>query len=153
MAVGLPAQPEVKPVQGLKLGAAAAEIKYSNRKDLAVISWPEQAAVAGVFTQNRFCAAPVQLAKQRLFDSGKTPRCFVINTGYANAGTGRQGIDDTVACCNQLAEIMGCDPEQVLPFSTGVIGEPLPVARICAGLPAAVQTWMKMAGVVQQKRL
>ncbi|MGY0217846.1 bifunctional glutamate N-acetyltransferase/amino-acid acetyltransferase ArgJ [Endozoicomonadaceae bacterium StTr2] len=153
MAVGLPAQPEVKPVAGFRLGSTAAGIKYSNRKDLTVISWSEQATVAGVFTQNRFCAAPVLLAKQRLFESGKTPRCFVINTGYANAGTGQQGMNDAMTCCERVAEIMGCDPEQVLPFSTGVIGEPLPVDRICAGLPAAVadlseDSWCRAAEAI-----
>ncbi len=135
MAVGLPAKPEVKPVAGFQLGTVAAGIKYQDRKDLTVMSWPENSAVAGVFTRNRFCAAPVQLAKARLLEN---PRYFIVNTGYANAGTGEQGMQDAIACCESLAQLAGCDPQQVLPFSTGVIGEPLPVSKIKVGLGPAL---------------
>lgn len=127
---------EFEPVPGVRLGVAAAGIKYPNRNDLAVIEVGPGASGAGVFTRNAFCAAPVQLARKHL-DSA-APRYLLINSGNANAGTGERGRGDAEACCAALAEAGGCDPQQVLPFSTGVIGEPLPLDRLVAGLPAAL---------------
>jgi len=128
------------PVKGVKLGIAAAGIRKPNRKDLLVIALDEDTKVAGVFTQNDFCAAPVVVAKDHLLNPGpgESIRALVINTGNANAGTGEDGISRARATCAAVARLMGCDEKQVLPFSTGVIMEPLPLDRIVAGLPAAV---------------
>ena len=127
-------------IKGVSLGIAAAGIKKSNRKDLLVIALDEGAQIAGVFTQNRFCAAPVIVAKEHLShpDSKSSVRALVINTGNANAGTGEQGIDCARTTCVELARMLGCDMRQVLPFSTGVIMEPLPLEKIVAGLPIAL---------------
>ncbi|MHB1590711.1 MAG: bifunctional glutamate N-acetyltransferase/amino-acid acetyltransferase ArgJ [Sulfuricella sp.] len=124
-------------VKGLTLGIAEAGIKKANRKDLLVMRLGERAQVAGVFTQNRFCAAPVTLCKEHLA-AGKSIRALVVNTGNANAGTGAEGLDRARRTCAEVAKLLGCAEEQVLPFSTGVILEPLPVEKIVAGLPAAV---------------
>ncbi len=124
------------PVAGVRLGVARAGIKYPDRRDLVVIELAEGSSVAGVFTRNAFCAAPVQRAKAHL--AAVSPRYFLINTGNANAGTGPRGLADADACCAALAQQAGCAIEVVLPFSTGVIGEPLPVDRIIAGIPAAL---------------
>jgi glutamate N-acetyltransferase/amino-acid N-acetyltransferase len=139
MAVNLrPPRPEdLLTVKGVRLGVAEAGIRRSGRKDLLLIVLAEGARVAGVFTQNRFCAAPVQVAKEHLA-SGRCTRALVVNTGNANAGTGKRGIADARASCEQAARLLGCDPREVLPFSTGVIMEPLPLDRIVAGLPACV---------------
>jgi glutamate N-acetyltransferase/amino-acid N-acetyltransferase len=138
MAVNLP-PPDPKslyPVPGVELGIAMAGIKKPNRKDLLVMRLAPGAAVAGAFTQNRFCAAPVLLAKKH----SKNPvRALVVNTGNANAGTGKDGLARALTVCASAAELIGCKATQVLPFSTGVIMEPLPVERIVAGLPAALQ--------------
>ncbi|MGB9150109.1 MAG: bifunctional glutamate N-acetyltransferase/amino-acid acetyltransferase ArgJ [Burkholderiales bacterium] len=123
-------------VTGVTLGFAKAHIKKPNRKDLLVISLPENATVSGVFTQNRFCAAPVTLCREHL-KSGNI-RALVINTGCANAGTGEEGLRNARSVCAEVARLSGCKPEQVLPFSTGVILEQLPMGKIVAGLPAAV---------------
>jgi glutamate N-acetyltransferase/amino-acid N-acetyltransferase len=133
-----PPQPEqLLPVKGVSLGIAEAGIKKANRKDLLVMRLGDKARVAGVFTQNRFCAAPVMLAKTHL--QGDQPiRALVVNTGNANAGTGDEGLARAARTCAETARLLGCSQEQVLPFSTGVIMEPLPVDRIVAGLPAAV---------------
>ncbi len=125
------------PVAGVSLGIAEAGIKRPNRKDLLVIKLDEGATVAGVFTTNRFCAAPVTLAKDHLA-SGKGIRALLVNTGNANAGTGEQGMAAARQTCVNLAELLGCAPEQVLPYSTGVIMEPLPVEKIVAGMPSAI---------------
>jgi len=122
-------------VPGLRLGVASANIKYKDRDDLVVVSMPDCAQVAAVFTQNAFCAAPVIIAKRHL--SSTQPRCLLINSGNANAGTGQQGIDDALLCCQHLAEQVGCSIEQVLPFSTGVIGEYLPVKKLQKGIVEA----------------
>jgi len=136
MAVNLP-PPDPKslyPVAGLELGIAMAGVRKPNRKDLLVLRLAPGAAVAGVFTSNRFCAAPVLLAKKHL----KNPvKAFVVNTGNANAGTGKDGLARALSVCASLSKLVDCKPQQVLPFSTGVIMEPLPVERIVAGLPAA----------------
>jgi glutamate N-acetyltransferase/amino-acid N-acetyltransferase len=139
MAVNLsPPRPEdLLPVKGVKLGIAEAGIRKSGRKDLLLMTLAEGARICGVFTQNRFCAAPVQVAKEHLA-SGKAPRALLVNTGNANAGTGKTGIADSRASCEEAARLIRCDPRQVLPFSTGVIMEPLPVERIVAGLPACI---------------
>jgi len=139
MAVNLsPPRPEdLLPVKGVRLGVTEAGIRKSGRKDLLLVALAEGSKVAGVFTQNRFCAAPVQVAKEHLA-SGRPTRALVVNTGNANAGTGKTGIADARASCERAARLLGCDPREVLPFSTGVIMEPLPLDRIVAGLPACV---------------
>ena len=136
----LPIASELRPVSGVELGFAEAGIKKPNRKDLLVFRLAKTASVAGVFTQNRFCAAPVQLCKQHLAARNEygAIRALVINTGNANAGTGEAGLANAQATCASLAQLLDCRPEQVLPFSTGVILEPLPIERVQAGLPAAV---------------
>ena len=125
------------PVAGVSLGIAQANIKRENRKDLLVIQLGDGARVAGVFTQNRFCAAPVIVAREHLAHA-QGIRALVVNTGNANAGTGEQGLRDARTTCAALAGVLGCKATQILPFSTGVIMEPLPVAKIAAGLPGAV---------------
>ena len=137
MAVNLPPPDPALlfPVPGVELGVAMAGIKKPNRKDLLVVRLAPGTVVAGVFTRNRFCAAPVVLARKHL---ANPVRALVVNTGNANAGTGRDGIAGALAVCASLAKYLNCKPWQVLPFSTGVIMEPLPVERIVAGLPAAV---------------
>ncbi|MFE8072759.1 bifunctional glutamate N-acetyltransferase/amino-acid acetyltransferase ArgJ [Marinobacteraceae bacterium S3BR75-40.1] len=136
MAVGLGPLPEFAPIEGVRLGTACAGIKKPGRRDLVVVEIAEDAAVAAVFTQNQFCAAPVLVAREHL--AATQPRYLLINTGNANAGNGQAGLDDANACCRALAETVGCSPEAVLPFSTGVIGEPLPVDRLTGGLGQAV---------------
>lgn len=125
------------PVAGVSLGIAEAGIKRADRKDLLVIKLDDGATVAGVFTTNRFCAAPVTLAKNHLA-AGKGIRALLVNTGNANAGTGEQGMAAARTTCVELAKLLGCAVEQVLPYSTGVIMEPLPVDKIVAGMPAAI---------------
>ena len=125
------------PVAGVSLGIAEAGIKRAERKDLLVMQLCDGARVAGVFTTNRFCAAPVTVAKEHLAH-GDGIRALLVNTGNANAGTGEQGMADARASCAALAGVLGCKANQILPFSTGVIMEPLPIAKIAAGLPAAV---------------
>jgi glutamate N-acetyltransferase/amino-acid N-acetyltransferase len=124
------------PVPGVRLAAVAAGIKYADRLDLALLELCAGATCAAVFTRNAFCAAPVTLSKQHLAQAA--PRYLLINAGNANAGTGAAGLRHGLACCDALAALAQCDSEQVLPFSTGVIGEDLPVERICTALPAAL---------------
>lgn len=143
MAVNLfpPAAAELRPVSGVRLGVAKAHIRKPDRKDLLVVALGHDATVSGVFTQNRFCAAPVQICKEHLAQSqkdGLPVRALVVNTGNANAGTGERGYDDAMTVCKMLAALMSCKVEQVMPFSTGVILEPLPVDRIIAGMPFAM---------------
>lgn len=128
---------QLLPVKGVALGVAEAGIKKAHRKDLLVMRLGDKARVAGVFTQNRFCAAPVSLCKIHL-GAGKGIRALVVNTGNANAGTGEDGLNRARHTCSEAARLLNCTEEQVLPFSTGVILESLPVERIIAGLPAAV---------------
>jgi len=137
------------PVAGVKIGVAEAGVRKANRKDLTVFLLDAGTAVGGVFTQNRYCAAPVQVCRDHLA-AGHGIRAMVINTGNANAGTGAPGLVDARATCIALARELGVSPEQILPFSTGVIMEPLPVDRIVAGLPAALADaradhWLKAA--------
>ena len=125
------------PVAGVVLGVAQAGIRKAGRKDLLLIRLDAGARVAGVFTQNRFCAAPVVVARQHLsmVDPDNGVRALVINTGVANAGTGKAGLAHARQTCADAAQLLGCTATQILPFSTGVIMEPLPVERIAAGLP------------------
>ena len=132
------ARPEdLHAVAGLQIGVTEAGVRKANRKDLTVITLDEGASVGAVFTQNRFCAAPVQLCKQHLA-AGAGIRALVINTGVANAGTGQDGLNHAFAVCSALANELGVKPQHILPFSTGVIMEPLPVQRIVDGLPKAL---------------
>jgi glutamate N-acetyltransferase/amino-acid N-acetyltransferase len=131
-----PAPETLLAVSGVALGIAQAGIRKANRRDLLLIRLDEGAAVAGVFTQNRFCAAPVVVCRAHLQEGAI--RALVINTGIANAGTGEPGMQAARATCEAAARLLGCRPAQVLPFSTGVIMEPLPVERIEAGLPASL---------------
>ena len=133
----LPLAENLKPVAGVELGWAEAGVRKANRKDVLVVRVAEGSTVAGVFTRNRFCAAPVQVCREHLA-AGKGIRAIVVNTGNANAGTGEPGLANARATCDALAAQLGIAAEQVLPFSTGVILEPLPVDRIIAALPAAI---------------
>jgi glutamate N-acetyltransferase/amino-acid N-acetyltransferase len=132
----VPLSPEsLKPIAGVQLGIAQAGIRKAGRRDLTLIELAEGSRVAGVFTQNRFCAAPVQLCREHL--RSPNVRALVINTGIANAGTGEQGMQAARETCEAVAQVLEIAPTQVLPFSTGVILEQLPVERLVAGLPAA----------------
>lgn len=160
-----PTAAQLHPVQGLRVGVAQAGIKKAGRKDLTVVLIDEGASVGGVFTQNRFCAAPVQICRQHLLATQANPddkplgtsqgiRALLINTGNANAGTGEEGLQRANETCEALAQALSIQAKQVLPFSTGVIMEPLPHTRIVAGLPVAIaaagnapssQQWMDAA--------
>ncbi|SNS22034.1 glutamate N-acetyltransferase [Noviherbaspirillum humi] len=152
----LPEAAELKPVAGIELGHAEAGVRKPGRKDLLVMKLAPEATVAGVFTANRFCAAPVQVCKAHLEGmrlSGAPIRALVINTGNANAGTGEAGLAAANETCTALAGLLGCEPAQILPFSTGVILEPLPVDRIKAGLPQAIanlqgDNWLNAAHAI-----
>lgn len=133
----VPVAANLFPVAGVRIGVTEAGVRKANRKDLSVFLLDEGATVAGVFTQNRFCAAPVQVSREHLA-AGQGIRAMVINTGNANAGTGAAGLANARATCAALAKELGLKAEQILPFSTGVIMEELPVQRIVAGLPAAI---------------
>jgi len=128
---------ELLPVKGVMLGVAEAGVRKANRKDLMVMQLAEGTTVAGVFTQNRFCAAPVILCREHLA-LARPLRALVVNTGNANAGTGEDGLVRARQSCAELAVLLGCESSQILPFSTGVIMEPLPVERIVAALPDAL---------------
>ena len=139
MAVNLK-EPDLKSLQvvrGLRIGVAEAGIRKLGRKDLTVFQMDAGSLVSAVFTQNRFCAAPVQVCREHLAE-GRDIRALVINTGNANAGTGAEGLAAARETCKALSRLIGCLPEQVLPYSTGVIMEMLPTERIVAGLPAAL---------------
>ncbi len=136
MAVGWTGLPRLEPVAGIRVGTAKAHIKKPDRRDLVLFELAEGSVCAATFTRNRFRAAPVQVAQQHL--ASGAPRYLLINTGYANAGMGEQGLRDALASCAAVDELTGCGAQRVLPFSTGVIGEPLPVDRIRAGLPQAL---------------
>ncbi|GAB1412678.1 bifunctional glutamate N-acetyltransferase/amino-acid acetyltransferase ArgJ [Candidatus Desulfobacillus denitrificans] len=131
-----PVPADLLPIAGVALGIAQAGIRKANRRDLLLIRLEAGAAVAGVFTQNRFCAAPVLVCREHL--AAGAIRALVVNTGIANAGTGEPGMQSARDTCAAAAQLLGCAPAQVLPFSTGVIMEPLPVERLAAGLPASV---------------
>ncbi len=136
MAVGSGKFGHLHPVAGVRIGIASAGIKKVGRKDTVVFELSEGSTVAGVFTLNSFCAAPVTVAKSHI--AAGDSRYLLINTGNANAGTGEQGLDDARRCCAALAELTGVAAKQVLPFSTGVIGEALPVEKILRALPDAL---------------
>ncbi|MGM0783144.1 MAG: bifunctional glutamate N-acetyltransferase/amino-acid acetyltransferase ArgJ [Pseudomonadota bacterium] len=141
MAVGESRFPVMPVIEGLRLGTAMAGIKKPDRRDLVVIEVPEGARVAGTFTRNAFCAAPVTVARTHLAactTRSSAPRYLVINTGNANAGTGETGLRDARTTCAELARLAGVEEEMVLPFSTGVIGEALPMERLLGGLPVAL---------------
>ncbi len=139
MAVNFPTldPKSLSPIPGLALGFAEAGIKHANRKDILVMRLAPGSVVAGVFTQNRFCAAPVQLCKQHLLEANPI-EALVVNTGNANAGTGEEGLRRAFQTCEVLAKSFGLSAEQVLPFSTGVIMEQLPAEKIVAAIPQAV---------------
>ncbi len=136
MAVGLKELPVLHLVPGIRLGTTAAGIRKKDRRDLVVIECAPGTQAAATFTQNRFCAAPVTVAREHL--ASTAPRALLINTGFANAGTGEPGLEDARACCAALARQLNCRAEEILPFSTGVIGERLPRERIVAGLPSCL---------------
>ncbi|MRI35369.1 bifunctional ornithine acetyltransferase/N-acetylglutamate synthase [Endozoicomonas sp. OPT23] len=151
MAVGADQWPDMHSVKGFRLGTTKAGVRYPGRRDLVIMNWNQGSSVAGVFTLNKLCAAPVVLAKKNL---GNSPEYFVTNTGNANAGTGQQGMKNAQAVTGALAEMVGLPADKILPFSTGVIGEPLPVDKICAGLPTALESlsgdnWLHAAEGIQ----
>jgi glutamate N-acetyltransferase/amino-acid N-acetyltransferase len=150
MAVNLfpPNRDSLHPVPGVELGTAMAGIRKANRMDVLVMRLTAGTAVAGVFTQNRFCAAPVTIARKNLRNG---VRALIVNTGNANAGTGAEGLRRAGEVCAALAKRLSCDPKQILPFSTGVIMEPLPADRIVAGLPGALASradWLSAAEAI-----
>lgn len=150
MAVGQCDFPTMHPVKGIKLGTCNAGIKQTQRDDILVIEMAATGSCAAVFTQNAFCAAPVLIARDHLIHE---PRWLLVNSGNANAGTGKQGLQDAYASCAALAGEVEGTAQQVLPFSTGVIGEPLPVAKLTAALPKAVanlqeEHWDKAARAI-----
>jgi glutamate N-acetyltransferase/amino-acid N-acetyltransferase len=137
MAVGLTEPEEIFPVAGIKLASFAAGIKKNGRNDLVVIAFEDSAACAATFTKNAVCAAPVTLSKKHLSQS--SPRALLINSGNANAVTGEVGMRNAVQCCTWLAEELSCSAEQILPFSTGVIGQQLPMPVMQAGIKQVVK--------------
>ena len=148
MATGNYKFPNMFPVAGFRLGIACASIKTPERRDLVLMEMLEGSTVAGVFTQNSFCAAPIIVAKRHL--QMGSANYLLINTGNANAGTGEQGIADALRCCEQVAHEVGANSHQILPFSTGVIGEPLPVDKLLSAIPDVVanlseQGWAEAA--------
>ena len=154
MAVNFPqiSAAQLKPVAGVHLGFAQAGIRKAERKDMLVITVPEGASVSGVFTKNAFCAAPVTVCKRHL-ELNHGIRALVINTGCANAGTGAQGMSDAQITCAELAQRLGINDSQVLPFSTGVILEHLPMERLIAGLDPAIHNlkadnWLNAAQAI-----
>ncbi len=152
MAVGPDTLPTLHPVAGFRSGTTSAGVKTPGRRDLVVMELAPGSTVAGVFTQNQFCAAPVQISKSHLAQAESS--FMIVNTGNANAGTGKEGYDDALACCQAVADHAGVSLEQVLPFSTGVIGEKLPVEKIVAAVPAAFDAltddgWLEAAIGIQ----
>lgn len=135
MAVQLPPLPLLPPIAGIRLSTAVAGIK-TQRADLVLMELAAGSQCAAVLTRNAFCAAPVTVVRQHL--TTHQPRYLLINSGNANAGTGPAGYDDALTCCQTVAQLSGCQPQEVLPFSTGVIGQPLPTAKIQAALPTAL---------------
>lgn len=133
MAVGNTTWPEMHAIRGIALGACNGGIKDNERDDVLLIAIGPEASVAGVFTKNAFCAAPVKICQQHM--EAEQPRFFIVNSGNANACTGELGRKAALACCEALAEIADVSTASVLPFSTGVIGEPLPFEKIISVLP------------------
>ena len=154
MAVNLspPDPSQLYPIAGVRLGVTEAGVRKAGRKDLTILLLEPGASVAGVFTQNRFCAAPVQICREHLAH-GAAVRAMLINTGNANAGTGEDGRRRALRSCEVLAEKLKLSPLEILPFSTGVIMEPLPIDRIEAGLDAALadareDNWLRAAEAI-----
>ena len=140
------------PVEGVELGTARAGIRKPGRRDLLLVRLAEGSTVAGVFTRNRFAAAPVQVCRAHLAKTNAV-RAIVVNTGIANAGTGETGLMNAEKTCEKAAELVGCGTDAVLPFSTGVIMEPLPVERLIKGLPEAYadlapDNWLEAAEAI-----
>jgi glutamate N-acetyltransferase/amino-acid N-acetyltransferase len=151
MAVGLTPPRRLAPVAGIRLASAPAGIRYQGRDDLVLMEIAPGAATAAVFTRNAFAAAPVSVGRTHLANS--SPRYLLINSGNANAGTGEAGLRDALACCQAVARACGCAQAEVLPFSTGVIGAPLAVARITAALPGLARDlcedgWLAVAQAI-----
>src|SRR5690554_5534440 len=138
MATGREQLDPLLPVSGVRLAAVSAGVRYENRRDVVVLELAEGSLTAGVYTRNALCAAPVQIARRHEQDCEGQVRYLLVNTGNANAGTGEQGMRDAQECCEALAELTNVRTEQVLPFSTGVIGERLPAERIIAALPGSL---------------
>lgn len=150
MAVGDTSFPTMHPVKGVRLGTCNAGIKQTVRDDILLMAMEQGGSCAAVFTQNAFCAAPVTLARQHLTQG---PRWLLCNSGNANAGTGPRGMSDALSSCEEAAKVLGGDTHQVLPYSTGVIGEPLPLAKLVTALPAAAanldeQHWDRAAKAI-----
>ncbi|MFV0278062.1 MAG: bifunctional glutamate N-acetyltransferase/amino-acid acetyltransferase ArgJ [Parahaliea sp.] len=150
MATGSDQLPTLHPVSGVRLATVCAGIKKPGRRDLVLIEAAQGSHCAAVFTRNAFCAAPVIVAREHLQASGRQPRYLLVNTGNANAGTGAQGLTNARACAAAVAAAAGVEAAAVLPFSTGVIGEPLPVEKITAAIPAAIaalgeEGWVEVA--------
>ena len=151
MAVNYTPVSDLLPVEGIRLSSAGAGIRYKDRDDLLLIEIAEGSSVAGVFTQNRFCAAPVLLCREHM--QLATPRFLVINSGNANAGTGEQGLTNAQAICESLAQLTNTSTQEILPFSTGVIGEQLPVEPFKQAFPAALdglaaENWLDAAKAI-----
>jgi glutamate N-acetyltransferase/amino-acid N-acetyltransferase len=150
MATGTPELGQLLPVAGIKSASISAGIRYKNRLDLVLFELDEGSRTAGVFTRNAFCAAPVTLARKHLSENGGDVRYLLVNTGNANAGTGDQGMRDALSCCLSVADAAAVHVTQVLPFSTGVIGERLPAEKIAAAVPEAMESlqvdgWLQAA--------
>ncbi len=148
MAVGLSQPEKLIPVDGVQLASTACGIRKNGKDDVVLISLAEGSACAAVFTTNAFCAAPVVVAREHLLST--PPRALLINAGNANAGTGKQGMADAEQSCAWVAAELGCNSSEVLPFSTGVIGEPLPMEKLHSGISAAAvklssDAWMQSA--------
>ncbi|MGB5395956.1 MAG: bifunctional glutamate N-acetyltransferase/amino-acid acetyltransferase ArgJ [Gammaproteobacteria bacterium] len=148
MAVGLSQPEKLIPVDGVQLASTACGIRKNGKDDIVLISLAEGSACAAVFTTNAFCAAPVVVAREHL--QSTPPRALLINAGNANAGTGKQGLADATQSCDWVAAELGCNSSEVLPFSTGVIGEPLPMEKLHSGISAAAEklssdAWMQSA--------
>ena len=148
MAVNLAPAEELLPIQGVRVGSAAAEIKYGGRLDLAIFEFVEGTQVGGVFTQSHFAAAPVVLARARQLDA----RAWLINSGNANAATGDLGEQDAAETCAETARYLQMEAAQVQPFSTGVIGERLPVERMRAGIANVTNPYLKRVGWTPPRR-
>ena len=149
----VPARTALRPVPGVAIGTAMAGIRKASRRDLLVLQLAQGATAAGVFTTNRFCAAPVRVCREHLAASAGAIRALLVNTGCANAGTGATGLANAQRSCEELARLLGCAPAQVLPFSTGVILEHLPMDRLLAGIGTAVEglgasDWLDAAGAI-----
>jgi len=141
MAVGLKSPEHLLPIKGVQLSTVASEMRYTERDDLLLVVFDDNANTAAVFTQNRYCAAPVSVAKSHIAKqkAEKATKALLINAGNANAGTGKQGLSDALKCCEYVAQKLGCSVEQILPFSTGVIGMPLPMDKFLSGVDQAVE--------------